>query len=248
MQRSSSEALTLVQPPRVRVVPRSELAYEPEGTTRGHAHIGFDDYPAGAPGRLDLDPLVLFARGEMRPGEVMDMHPHQDMEIVDVVLEGSLGHRDSLGDEAVVSQGDAMLLSAGRGVEHGAWTVGEVPVQVLVIWVRPAEQGASPKTHVRRSAELPRQDGWRVIASGAPGTGALPVGRDVLILERSLAPNGTAAYRLAPGRTAYLHVEAGSLTVNGQAAGAGDRILVEGSGTFTLATEGGARVFLADLV
>lgn len=235
---------------RIEIVAKDALHHEPEGRTRGYAHAAFDEIPAGAPGRLDFDPLVLFASGELRPGEGFEMHPHANMEIVDVVLSGRLRHRDSLGHVRVMGAGEASLISAGSGYEHAAHVEGAEPVHVLVIWLRPALQDTAPAFHRRApsAADGTGSGGWTVLAAPFGHVpGALPVGRDAILLERRLAPRQFARHRLDPRRRAYAMVLEGAVEVGDRRAVAGDRILVQGHGTLVLTASEPSRVFLLDM-
>ncbi|MFN0026963.1 MAG: pirin family protein [Acidimicrobiales bacterium] len=86
------------------------------------------------------------------PGSGFDTHPHQDMEIVTWVLQGSLVHEDSTGHSGIIYPGLAQRMSAGRGIRHSekndAWTMGadvhEEPVHFVQMWVVPDQSGIAP--------------------------------------------------------------------------------------------------------
>ena len=86
------------------------------------------------------------------PGTGFDTHPHQDMEIVSWVLEGSLVHQDSTGHNGVIYPGLAQRMSAGRGILHSekndSWKLaGDVhkdPVHFVQMWVVPDENNITP--------------------------------------------------------------------------------------------------------
>src|SRR5262245_23567412 len=82
----------------VTVVTLTELAREDRGWTRGHAHVGFDDVPSGAPGRLDFFPVKLVALQSIDAGKGYAMHPHADIESITLVLDGTMCHEDNLGN------------------------------------------------------------------------------------------------------------------------------------------------------
>src|SRR5919199_3131234 len=87
------------------------------------------------------------------PGTGFETHPHQDMEIVTWVLQGSLVHQDSTGHSGVIYPGLAQRMSAGRGILHSekndAWRVDpdratDQPVHFVQMWVLPDSSGARP--------------------------------------------------------------------------------------------------------
>jgi quercetin 2,3-dioxygenase len=86
------------------------------------------------------------------PGTGFETHPHQDMEIVTWVLQGSLVHQDSTGHNGVIYPGLAQRMSAGRGILHSekndSWRLGGAthrdPVHFVQMWVVPDESGITP--------------------------------------------------------------------------------------------------------
>jgi redox-sensitive bicupin YhaK (pirin superfamily) len=86
------------------------------------------------------------------PGTGFETHPHQDMEIVTWVLDGSLVHQDSTGHNGVIYPGLAQRMSAGRGILHSekndSWRLGGTthrdPVHFVQMWVVPDESGITP--------------------------------------------------------------------------------------------------------
>jgi redox-sensitive bicupin YhaK (pirin superfamily) len=86
------------------------------------------------------------------PGTGFETHPHQDMEIVTWVLDGSLVHQDSTGHNGVIYPGLAQRMSAGRGILHSekndSWRLGGAthrdPVHFVQMWVVPDESGITP--------------------------------------------------------------------------------------------------------
>ncbi|HEV7146746.1 MAG TPA: pirin family protein, partial [Pedococcus sp.] len=86
------------------------------------------------------------------PGSGFETHPHQDMEIVTWVLQGSLVHQDSTGHSGVIYPGLAQRMSAGRGIQHSekndSWRLAgdqhSDPVHFVQMWVVPDERGIAP--------------------------------------------------------------------------------------------------------
>ncbi len=94
-------------------------------------------------------------------------HPHRDMEIVTWVLDGALEHRDSEGNEGVITPGVAQRMSAGRGIRHSEKNASSVePVRLLQMWVPPDTAGISPGYEQRDISDLKNDDGLFPLASG----------------------------------------------------------------------------------
>lgn len=98
---------------------------------------------------------VLLVNNDDRvaPGTGFDTHPHQDMEIITWVLDGSLVHQDSIGNSGVIYPGLAQRMSAGTGIlhsekndswRHGVGDVHDAPVHFVQMWIIPDENGIQP--------------------------------------------------------------------------------------------------------
>lgn len=150
-------------------------------------------------------------------------HPHQDMEIVTWVLDGVLKHRDSTGSEGEVRPGEAQRMSAGTGIYHsefnGSATEG---LRLLQIWIEPAEQGMAPGYEQKEFPEAERRDRLRVIASQDGRDGSVTIGQDAIIYDGLLEPGATVDHQIEDGRSVWLQVAKGAISVNGLALDDGD--------------------------
>ena len=74
------------------------------------------------------------------------LHPHDNMEIISIPLEGDLAHEDSMGNQTVIQHGDIQVMSAGTGVKHSEFNHNkDKPVKFLQIWVIPNKKNVSPR-------------------------------------------------------------------------------------------------------
>lgn len=73
-------------------------------------------------------------------------HPHENMEIITIPLEGGLKHRDSMGNEGDIRFGEVQVMSAGTGVEHSEMNVSQTErAKTLQLWVFPETQNVAPR-------------------------------------------------------------------------------------------------------
>jgi quercetin 2,3-dioxygenase len=177
----------------------------------------------------------------VKPGTGFETHPHQDMEIVTWVLQGSLVHQDSEGHTGVIYPGLAQRMSAGTGILHSekndSWRLaGEThsdPVHFVQMWVVPDESGITPGYEQLEIDHELLSGGLVTIASGMPGHDGAAA---IRIKNRYAALH---AARLQPGQSVqlpeapflHLFVPRGSVTLEGAGPlAAGDAVRLTATG------------------
>lgn len=203
------------------------------------------------PSHLGFRSLRVLNEDRVAPGTGFGPHPHRDMEILTVVLEGALEHRDSSGARSVLAAGDVQRMSAGRGVIHSEWNASDAEaLHFLQVWLRPARLGLAPH-HEEGRGLFPLGDdapvGLRPLASAAGGPGVLTVHQDATVYAGRVAGNAPVLHALAPGRGAWVQAVSGGLVVNGRALTAGDGLAIEEERAVVLAGDPDGRFLLFDL-
>jgi len=225
------------------------------GRERGHANHGwldsFHSFSFGGyhdPARMGFGALRVINEDRVAPGGGFAPHGHRDMEIISYVLEGTLAHRDSLGNGSVIRPGDVQRMSAGRGVVHSEYndTPG-APVHFLQIWIDPARQGIDPGYEQRHIDTAARRGRLALVVSPEGADGALRIHQDARIHAGLFDGAEAASLPIAPGRRAYVHLARGDLRVNGHTLVAGDALALEGESRIDLAQGRGAEVLVFDL-
>lgn len=121
--------------------------------TRGHANHGwlkayhtfsFANYHN--PERIHFGALRVLNDDTIEGGKGFGMHPHDNMEIITIPLEGDLEHKDSMGNVGVIRQGDIQVMSAGTGVFHSEYNKNQdKEVKLLQIWVFSNKRNVAPR-------------------------------------------------------------------------------------------------------
>jgi quercetin 2,3-dioxygenase len=222
---------------------------------RGHADHGWLDTrhtfsfaSYHDPRQMGFRSLRVINEDRVKPGEGFGTHAHRDMEILTWVLEGALGHKDSMGNGSVIRPGDLQRMSAGTGVTHSEFNPSpEAPVHFLQIWLLPRERGLPPGYEQKRFPQEERRGRLRLIAAGDGRDGAVTIHQDADLWTALLQPNESVRHALAPGRYAWLHVARGAVSLNGSTLGAGDGAAVSDEAALEIAGAARAEVLLFDL-
>jgi len=207
--------------------------------------------------RLDyLDPFLLFDHfGSENPDDYLagfPLHPHRGIETVTYMLDGSVAHRDSLGNQGVIGAGDVQWMTAGSGILHEEMPkAGPRRLDGFQIWVNlPARlKMTRPRYQDVPAARIPvleRPDGSRVrvVAGAVDGLeGAVKeIAAEPEYLDVALPPGGTFEQPVPRGHTALLYVFRGEVAVGPPGKGRGKvaatRLAILGDGDVVRATAG----------
>jgi redox-sensitive bicupin YhaK (pirin superfamily) len=217
---------------------------------RGHTDLGwldsrhtfsFGGYHDAA--HMAFHALRVINDDRVAPGGGFGMHGHRDMEIISLVLDGGLAHRDSLGNEGVVRAGGVQYMSAGSGVRHSEFNVSETePVHFLQIWIEPDAPGGEPR-YVDADPTSRLDAGALVpIATASGRDGSITMRADAELLMARTEDGGTL--RIDDDFPAgWVHVIDGTHRIDDTILGAGDGASITG-GRFELRTELAGRLLV----
>ena len=176
-------------------------------------------------------------------------HQHQNMEIISIVMEGALAHRDSTGGDGVLRRGEVQRMSAGSGVVHSEFNGSErEPVHFFQIWILPENDGIAPGYEQKLFPEEDRRGKLQLLVAPGGKDGALDIHQDARLYSSILAEGQSVEHQLGEGRGAWLQVARGSVEVNGLKLAQGDGAAIENESALTITgAENDAEVLLFDL-
>jgi quercetin 2,3-dioxygenase len=209
-------------------------------------HFSFDHYYD--PERTHFSALRVFNDDSIRPRHGFPMHAHREMEIVTVVLAGTLEHEDNQGNRGVLEADEVQVMSAGTGIVHAERNPSlTVPLHMLQIWITPDGPGGRPRWAQGAFRRGTAQPPLLALASGESRPGALPIGQAATIYRAKLGPGEAMTHDLRPGRRAYLFSIAGRVAVDQAVLEPGDAARVEHERTLAVRAERSADLLLLDL-
>jgi quercetin 2,3-dioxygenase len=224
-------------------------------TERGHANHGWlDSYHTFSfadyydPNHMGFRTLRVVNEDRVQPGQGFGTHPHRDMEILTYVLEGSLAHKDSMGNGSVIRPGDAQRMSAGTGITHSEFNASDSNlVHFLQIWILPDRQ-SSPPSYEQRSFDLEAASGnWLLLASSDGQKGSISIHQDVRVMVGRIGESESLDFTLQTGRHVFVHVVRGSVRAGGHRLDAGDALMSSGEPAVRFEGVDKAEILLFDL-
>ncbi|WP_430459691.1 pirin family protein [Thalassolituus sp. LLYu03] len=222
---------------------------------RGRANFGWLDsahtFSFGNyydPNFMGFSALRVINDDRVIAGAGFDTHGHRNMEIISLVLDGTIAHRDSEGNVAHLPAGEFQLMSAGRGIRHSEFNPSETGgLHFLQIWIQPDELNTPPGYQQKR---FERTQPVQPVITPDGRDGTLSIRQDTVISHVRLEAE-RIGYGLSDARAYYLHVARGELVVriDGQELTLrdGDGLAIAGESMIDLAAGAQAEALLFDL-
>jgi quercetin 2,3-dioxygenase len=185
-------------------------------------HFSFGHYHD--PKRMGFGDLRVINDDLIAPASGFDPHPHRDMEIITYVREGTVIHKDSLGNEGRTGAGDVQVMSAGTGIIHAEYSDPDQSTKLFQIWILPDKRGIAPRWDQAQFPKGPVEGALKLLVSGDErdtANGALFINADARIYG-GVMPAGSALTHPVRAQ-AYVLASRGSVRIN-------DVVLLEGDG------------------
>jgi redox-sensitive bicupin YhaK (pirin superfamily) len=223
----------------------SDRGHAKHGWLESYHSFSFADYHD--PRHMGYSVLRVINEDRVQPGSGFGTHSHRDMEIITYVLEGALGHKDSIGNASTIAPGDVQRMSAGTGVRHSEYNHDEAGVtHFLQIWILPKSVGIPPSYEQKHFPAEEKRGRLRLVVSPDGRDGSVSMHQDALLYAGLFDGAESARLEIGPRRKAYVHVARGRVLVNGQRLAAGDA-LKTGGGTLLIEGGQGGEVLVFDL-
>jgi len=196
-----------------------------KANTRGHADHGWlNSYHTFSfasyynPERMHFGALRVLNDDTVAAGKGFGKHPHDNMEIISIPLEGDLEHHDSMGNKTVIRQGDIQAMSAGTGVAHSEYNANsDKPVKFLQIWIFPNKKNVKPAYSQVSLQSQDRKNKWQqVVSPNNEGSTGVTIQQDAWFSLGDFEKGQRTSYNIKrPGNGVYLFVLKGDVTVDG---------------------------------
>jgi redox-sensitive bicupin YhaK (pirin superfamily) len=176
------------------------------------------------PERMHFGLLRVLNDDTVAAGMGFGTHPHENMEIISIPLEGDLEHQDSMGNTTVIRNGDIQVMSAGTGIKHSEYNRNkDQAVKFLQIWIFPSKKDVTPRyDQITLNLEDRKNKLQQILSPNADDEG-IWIHQDAWFHISRLDKGKAQTYALKKeGNGVYVFVLSGELSVNGQKLGRRD--------------------------
>jgi len=170
------------------------------------------------PERMHFGVLRVLNDDRVNAGMGFGTHPHDNMEIISIPLEGDLEHKDSMGNTTVIKEGDIQIMSAGTGIRHSEYNKSKDQiVKFLQIWVYPNKRNVTPRYDQITLDKAERKNKFQQILSPNPDDAGVWTHQDAWFHLGDFTKNTATKYTIKKaGNGVYAFMLKGSATIQNQ--------------------------------
>lgn len=224
--------------------------------TRGHANHGWlDSHHTFSfanyhnPERMNFGVLRVLNDDQVQSGKGFGRHPHDNMEIISIPLEGDLEHKDSIGNVAVIKEGDVQVMSAGTGIYHSEYNKNQdKDVKFLQIWVFPNKKNIEPRYDQISIRNIEKENKFYQVLSPNKDDQGVWIQQDAWFHLGKFTKGSSDKYKIKKsGNGVYAFVLEGEVIINGEQLYKRDGMGLWDIETLDLKATNNARVLLMDV-
>ncbi len=179
------------------------------------------------PDNIQFGALRVFNDDVVLPGKGFPTHPHREMEIVTIALEGEITHKDSMGNEAVIRAGEVQRMSAGTGLTHSEYNLSQTKTHFYQIWIYPDTPGLKPSYDQKTFTPTELKNKLVAVASGQNIPGAVTIHTDATIYRADLDKGKNISFTAGETRRIFVYVGSGKVEINGRTFSANDQARID---------------------
>lgn len=178
------------------------------GWLQSRFSFSFADYHD--PSRMGFGKLRVLNDDIIAPDNGFGMHPHDNMEIVTIILQGALEHEDNMGNKGIIKRGEVQRISAGSGITHSEVNASKEKTKLLQIWIETKEQNIKP-SYEQNKYEVKNNE-IKTIVSGKKIKNILYIHQDAYFSIGKFEKNKSSEYKLKT-KMAYIFVIEGNVEI-----------------------------------
>lgn len=186
------------------------------GWLNSHHTFSFANYRN--PERMNFGVLRVLNDDRVQAGMGFGTHPHDNMEIISIPLEGDLEHKDSIGNVAVIKEGDVQVMSAGTGITHSEYNKNkDKEVKFLQIWIFPKFKNVTPRYDQISIRDIEKENAFYQVLSPNKNDQGVWINQDAWFHLGTFSKDKTDQYNIKKeGNGVYVFILDGEVEVNNQ--------------------------------
>lgn len=217
------------------------------GWLKSRHTFSFADYYN--PGRMGFGVLRVINDDSVDAGMGFGTHPHRDMEIISIPLEGALAHKDSEGNSGIIRKGEVQIMSAGTGIAHSEMNAsGKEAVKFLQIWVLPKKIGIKPRYEQKNFADVDKKNKIITVVSPDGREGSVTINQNAFFSLSDIEAGKKITYqRKSSGNGLYVFILSGEVTLEGESFKARDGVGINDFSEVEIMAKDSAEVLLMEV-
>ena len=216
------------------------------GWLKSRHTFSFADYHN--PSMMGFAALRVVNEDWIEPGKGFGTHPHRDMEIVTYMIEGTLEHKDNMGNGSLIRPGELQRMTAGTGVLHSEFNhSNEDQAHLLQIWILPEKEDLEPGYEQKLFPTEEKKNRWCLVGSRDGRDGSLTIHQDLNLYSTVLDEDVEIEFEFDKSRQGFLQVVRGSIEINGEALDAGDAAMMQKQTAITVRARQDAELLFFDM-
>ena len=227
-----------------------------KAATRGEANFGWlhsnHTFSFGAyfnPERIHFGALRVLNDDHVSAAKGFGTHPHKNMEIISIPLEGDLEHNDSMGNTTIIKQGDIQIMSAGTGIQHSEYNKNkDIPVKFLQIWIIPNAQNVTPRYDQMSMDSLKKENAFYQVLSPNKNAQGVWIHQDSWFHLAETTKETSLLYNVRkPGNGVYFFLIDGAVKIENESLDKRDGLGIWDTEAIALRASKGSRILAIEV-
>lgn len=191
--------------------------------------------------------LRVFNDDVVKAQQGFDTHPHEEMEIISIILDGEMVHEDTMGNKTTIKKNDVQRMTAGTGLYHSERNLSGKPVHFYQVWITPDKKGLAPSYDQKPFEPAIWQNKMALLASDRPGDGIVNLNTDASIYRAALEKGNRLELAFAENRKPFIYMIKGQLEVNGNTIKTCDQARIENESALEIVSVKSSEFILIDV-
>ena len=207
----------------IEIIPSTKRHFNDFGWLQTYWLFSFSNYYD--PDNLQHGKLRVFNDDVVKAHTGFPRHPHEEMEIISIIINGEMTHEDSMGNKMVIHGDEVQRMSAGTGLTHSEFNHSDQdPLHFLQIWIIPERPGLQPGYEQKPFTSNTKEGGFTLIGDRLGTDGAITIHQDIRLYIATVEAGQRFSHTLPKGRHGWLQIMNGVTSLMGGELRAGDGV------------------------